>query len=220
MAKAVETIVAFLKGNDVDADGIADAVKAKFAQMVIVDGDTVIGDGQIAVKKAEFDKIQSDMMDWKNKFREADKQVKSLKDDIEAAGDGDDKWKKAFEREKANNKKLEPLAKRLMDQQRATWKAAADKIPDTMKDKFRFPDAESDNPELSDDDVLYNIDKMAEYKAIGALQVDDTKPEIKPYIPGAPRINPAGKGPAIAGKDMSEIPANQRMEAGFGASKK
>ena len=220
MAKAVETIVAFLKRNDVDADGIADAIKAKFAQMVVVDADTIIGDGQIAVNKAEFDKIQTDMMDWKNKFREADKQVKSLKDDLTAAGDGDDKWKKAFEREKANNKKLEPLAKRLMDQQRATWNAAADKIPDTMKDKFRFPDAESGDAELSDDDVLFNIDKMVEYKAIGALKFDDTNHETKPYVPGAPRINPTGKGPAIAGKDISDMPANQRMESGFDTSRK
>lgn len=212
MAKAVETFVAFLKKNDVDTDGIADAIKAKFAQSVIVLQDETISEGFMAVEKAEFDGIQTDMVKWKKAARAAEKRVGELESDLDAASAGDDRWKKAFEKEKANNDKLAPLAKRLMDQQRAAWKGATDKIPDAMKDKFRYP--ESDDVELSDDDIMHNTEKLAEYTAIGALNLDDPNESTK-YVPGAPRVNPSGKGTIVAGKDITQMPAAERMESGF-----
>lgn len=210
MGKAVDEFMAFLKKNTVDTEGIADAITAKFGESVIAASDDVVPGGHVAVKISEFDKIKRDMMDWKNKFRESEKSIADMQSDLDAANAGDDKYKRSFDKLKTEHDRIKPLAKRLMDQQREQWNAISAKIPDTMKERFKYP---NDDAELGDDDILTNMEKVNEYTTIGALNIES---ETETPFPGSPRTTQSGNQPLKGGRpNLADMSVDQKLESGF-----
>lgn len=222
--KAVEAFLAFLKENDVEAGEIEDSIKAKFADQVIAEPDSVLSDGEIAVEKAKFDATEMDMMQYKNERNKLQKRVDELRDQLSTDGE---KLRQENEKLKKRLDAQSPIIEAFNKQQKEIWEGVSDAIPDDVSDVFRWPDDE--DSELSPEDVNFNVGRLNELiklKSAPIMEALDLSTEEAESDPskGGGKENLAtmlrgGKGKPKKSQDFSGLTAAEKMEAGFKSSK-
>lgn len=163
----VSKVLSFLKKNKVEISSEAEeAAKTEFNGQVLVTSDKVLADGMIAISKEFNDSKTDDLKSLKDKLRKKETDYNDLKEVLDAGGKTSQKKLDILMQE---NARLKPFAEAHLSEKKDLWKKTAEKIPEAMKQFFKFPE---EGKELADEDVLSNMVKLKEYTDIGAVKLD------------------------------------------------
>ena len=210
MPKKIMDVLDALRREGVEiGDDAAASAKKTFGEMVIVESDKIVGEGQIAVKEESFENLRSDITTVKNENR---KLTRELTEANEALNAGESTVKKQMERYKTENEQLRPIVEKFTASVKSRWDAWREKIPDELKPYYAFQVKDGD--ELTNDQIIANVSKIDEHVAIGALKAES--PDQKGLPGGLPRKSPTGQPVEGAVPDWAGKSPYARMESGYG----
>lgn len=204
MPRTIKELIEYLtdKGIEISSD-VADATKKKFDGLILETPDKIVGEGFVQVRESDKKEMSDDLIKWKTKARKAEQE----KDEFQKIYDsGDDSSSKKIEKLLKDNKKLQTFKTEIMTQRQKQWSEIADKVPDNLKEFFKFK--KDDDTELSESDLLHNFSKAEEYKKTGLFD-----PGVEtPAKPSAAKLQ---KGKVDKKTPLAENVVD-RMASGYG----
>ena len=216
--KIVEDILRELKSAGVDLGENADKVAAKLDKLDFPEG---LADGQMAVDEAHYREIKQDLTKLRTRVHEAEDKAADLKRVLDA---GDSENAKKVEILTKKLETLEPTTERLKDWVSNEWERIEDQIPKELRDRFSFAEKDDDGKitkALELDATIANLDKVQEYKEIGALKIEGNGGPPAPgdkTKPGSARTSPTGETEKVTRKDLDTMSPTKKMEAGYGST--
>lgn len=184
--------------------------------------DELVGPDQIILSKDEHRELKDDLTKLRTRAKKAEGNEKDLREALDA-GDSDNVRK--AQRYKTKIEELEPQIKSLQEAQRTVWKGIEKEIPEKLQAQFRFAEKGEDGKpkELSISDLVHNIRKVEEYRAIGLIgggagdgDEEGAGEEEERGLLGAPKIKPGRKGgDKLSDDEMKGMTPGQLLEAGY-----
>ncbi len=211
-SEAVNRILKTLRKIGVEfTDEIEAEAKDKLDELVeLAPADSVLADGEMAVKREEYREIKDDLTKLRSRAKDAEKERDDLKRLLDS-GESRLAKENALLQKKLND--VEPIHNQLLEQQRKRWEQIAESIPESAQTKFTFP--QGDGETLADKEVIANLARYDEYKELGVPGFDGKSPELEP-APDHPKGAPSGPGPKGGPKDLTGKDAGELMEEGYG----
>lgn len=178
-SKVVELVMTAIKKAEIpglEADGLKEIQEAVGSVSLKSAGLVEVGEDETVVKQSKFDELHADRRTLRKRAQAAEEERDQLK---EAAESGDSHHVKLAEQYKKTLDEQKPLVEKLLKQSRERWERNAKSLPEanekdekvtTLRSKFHFPEEGS---ELSDDQVLANLDKYAELKELGVIEAKE-----------------------------------------------
>jgi predicted nuclease with TOPRIM domain len=209
--KKAQEVLDFLvkQGIEIPAD-VTKLVTGKFEAYVLVDADSTVKDGQIAVNEASHIEKMEDLKSYKA----SSKKFEGLYNDVKSALDsGDSHNAKLLEKYKQSNERLKSIADEFIKDAKTRWEDADKIIPKDLKKRFKYPE---EDEELTEEDLLNNLEKLAEYKEVNpqafGIKVDA---KGKPILT-IPVVRKDGKT-TTQGDDESwrKLPITERIALGY-----
>ena len=213
--KKAQEILDFLtkEGIEIPKD-VAKLATGKFEAYVLVDVDSTIKEGQIAVNEASHKGKMDDLQTYKASSKKFETLYNDVKDALDS---GDSHNAKLLDKYKESNERLTKIAGKFMEDAKTRWIDADKIIPEDMKKRFKYPEKDG---ELTDEELFKNLDKFDEYKEINPAAFGvKTDKDGKPLT--IPVINKSGK-PTDQGDDESwrKLSPLDRLAMGYNKQKK
>lgn len=219
-AEWIKMILQALGTSKVELDSTQKAaLESELEELPLAHSENVLKDGQVAVDETFYNSQRTGLKDFKKKFRDEKQAHNDLKEAIDS---GDSTQTKLVINLKDQIKVLKPRAERLMAQARKKWESLADDVPEKAASLFAAVDKDADEgTELTDDQVIDNLDKYEELTGAGLFPTGGDGGEGTEGTEGKPAGKPAADAAKIAagqsGKKDSLFnkPVVERMAGGY-----
>lgn len=217
--KTTKAILALVKkaGISIESDEL-DKLTTELEDNLELSAEEFLGTDQVILSTDDHRELKDDLTKLRTRMKTAEQEAKDLREAMDS-GDSDNVRKAAQYKKKLDE--LEPVLEKLLTTQKDLWATAETRIPNEVKDQFKF--AEKDKAgavtkELTTDELIHNITKFEEYTTIGVIKGEGEpapKPGDPPKPPTTPKVGGKQGEQPLTKDQMGEMKPAALVAAGY-----